>query len=530
MPGNDVGVPSRARPAWQAAIAGWPTGAKLFASLSLALLPLALIAMLATWKTTRTLADDNRARLRIAALESGHALAIDLAGDMTALKSAAAALDRDPADAPSCARAAGVFAQEIPQGARFVIRDRHGQVLCGEAFPELTRIGRATGSDGLAAVLLPEQGLVLGVSNGRGHTGGAALFPQSFLTRASRPGESGPRFNSTLIQGDRASPIIVADGAAFTRGDTVRVPLGIDDLLYEMQIRSAPITWAVVVALSLPLLMWAAGAAIGWLVVDGLLIRPLRRLRATVSAYRPGDVIDPGDTRAVPAQEIRDLGDTFRAISRTVALHEAGLAEGLVRQTKLTREVHHRVKNNLQVISSLINIHSRSSSGDGAAEAYATIQRRVDALAVVHRNHFAEAEVHRGLSLRSMLGELASNIRATASEDAAQLGITLDIDPFLVNQDVAVAVAFLVTEIVELAMAVEPAPQLRISVSPADDLARAVLRVSARALRDDDGFKVAVARRYGRVLEGLARQLRSKLHHDPLTGAYEISIAVVGRD
>ena len=530
MPGDDGGVPSRVRSSWQAAVSHWPTGAKLFASLSLALLPLALIAMLATWETTRTLAEDNRARLRIAAAESGHVLALDLVGDMSALQRAAAALDRDPADAPTCARAAGVFAQEIPQGARFAIRDAHGQVLCGERFPELSRLRRPTGPDGFAAVLLPDQGLVLGTASGRGHATGAALFPQSFLARASRPGGTGPRFNSTLIQRDIASPIILADQALMARSDTVRVPLGIDDLQYEMQVHSAPITWAVMVALSLPLLMWAAAAAIGWFVVDALLIRPLRRLRASVSAYHPGDVIDPGDTRAVPAQEIRDLGDTFRAISRTVALHEAGLAEGLFRQTKLTREVHHRVKNNLQVISSLINIHSRGSVGDGAAQAYATIQRRVDALAVVHRNHFAEAEVNRGLSLRSMLGELASNIRATAPDDAAQLGITLDIDPFLVNQDVGVAVAFLVTEMVELAMTVEPAPQLRISVKPADDPSRAVLRVSARALRDDDALKTAVAQRYGRVLEGLARQLRSKLHHDPLTGAYEIAIAVVGRD
>ena len=110
---------------------------------------------------------------------------------------------------------------------------------------------------------------------------------------------------------------------------------------------------------------------------------------------------------ALPAQEIRELGETFRAISRTVAEHEAGLAEGLVRQTKLTREVHHRVKNNLQVISSLINFHARAARSAEATQAYASIQRRVDALAVVHRNHFAELEENRGLSLRSVIGELA---------------------------------------------------------------------------------------------------------------------------
>jgi len=502
----------------------------LFATLSLALLPLALIAMLATWQTTRTLGDENRMRLRIAAAESSHALGIELVGDMTALRAASEALDHDPADAPSCARVAGVFAEQAPRGARFAIVDAHGQVLCGEASAPIASPPRHAPKAGFAATLLPGQGLVLSLSTGRGRASASAFFSDTLLARASRPGGVGPDVTSALIKDDIALPITGADRTSATRRETMRLPLGIDALQFEMQIKSAPFTWPMLIALSLPLLMWAAAAGIGWFVVDGLLIRPLRRLRGNVGSYHPGDVIDPGDTRSVPAQEIRDLGDTFRAISHTVALHEAGLADGLVRQTKLTREVHHRVKNNLQVISSLINIHSRGSHGDGAAEAYATIQRRVDALAVVHRNHFAESEVSRGLSLRAMLGELASNIRATAPDEAAQLGIVLDVDPFLVGQDVGVAVAFLVTELIELAMTMTAAPHLRIAVKPVDDPARALLRVSARALTDDDALKAAVAQRYGRVLEGLARQLRSKLHHNPLTGTYEISIAVVGRD
>ena len=217
-------------------------------------------------------------------------------------------------------------------------------------------------------------------------------------------------------------------------------------------------------------------------------------------------------------------------ISRTVAEHEAGLAEGLVRQTRLTREVHHRVKNNLQVISSLINFHARGARSKEATAAYSSIQRRVDALAVVHRHHFAELEENRGLSLRSVIGELASNIRATAPEGSSQLGIAIDIDPFLVNQDVAIAVAFLITEIVELAMTFNPVAQIRISVKPGETEDRALLRVNSPALVDGDDLRKVVEERYGRVMEGLSRQLRSRLHHDPLVGAYEISIAVTGRD
>jgi two-component sensor histidine kinase len=311
---------------------------------------------------------------------------------------------------------------------------------------------------------------------------------------------------------------------------SMRTELGIAGLVLRTSTPSAPITSSLIVALALPLLMWLAAVVLGWFIVDRLLIRPLRRLRAVVATYRPGEVLDISQVEAAPAQEIRDLADTFEAITRTVATHEAGLAEGLVRQTKLTREVHHRVKNNLQVISSLINFHARGATGPEAMAAYSSIQRRVDALAVVHRHHFAELEENRGLNLRTMIGELAANIRATAPEGAAGIGISLDVAPLLVNQDVAVAVAFLVTETIELAMNCDPAAQIRVAIKPAEQESRAVVRVISRALVETDELRHLIGKRYGRVMEGLARQLRAPLHHDPLTGAYEIAIPIVGRD
>jgi two-component sensor histidine kinase len=336
---------------------------------------------------------------------------------------------------------------------------------------------------------------------------------------------------SALVHDDEALQLSnIPDLGPLDRIETVQTDLGLGGLALRTSIRSAPITSSFLVALMLPLLMWAAAAGLSWFIVDRLLIRPLRRLRASVASYTPGEVIDPGKLGPLPAQEIRELGDTFRAISRTVALHEAGLAEAVVRQTKLTREVHHRVKNNLQVISSLINFHARGAPSADAAAAYASIQRRVDALAVVHRNHFAEMEDNRGLNLRAVIGELSSNIRATAPEGATSLSIALDIDPYLVNQDVAVAVAFLVTETIELAMNCDAAAQIRVAVKPGDDEKRAKLRVVSRAFVASETLETLLSTRYGRVMEGLSRQLRSPLHHDPMTGAYEISIAVLGRD
>ena len=507
-----------------------PTGAKVFLILSAALLPLAVIAFFATLNTAQNATADARARVRVASSESARKIAIEMVGDMTALRAALNALDTDAGDAPSCARAQGVFAQQAASGTRFAIIDANRRILCGTAISADLLLPYPDGTQPIAARVVPGKGVVLAIGGTRGASANA-FFPARFLADVGLPSGFTVPFETMLMR-DRAQLALtpLPDRAALERRETQRVALGIDNLDLLMTVRSQPITPPMLIALLFPILMWFAAASIGWFIVDRLLIHPLRRLRSAVAAYVPGEEIDPEEVRALPAQEIRELGDTFRNISRTVAAHEAGLAEGLVRQTRLTREVHHRVKNNLQVISSLINFHARSAKSAEASAAYAGIQRRVDALAVVHRHHFAEMEEHRGLSLRSVVGELASNIRATAPEGSAGLGILLDVEPWLVNQDIGIAVAFLITEIVELAMSCSPAAQIRISVKPGETAGRAILRISSPALIDCDALQAAVKDRYGRVMEGLSRQLRSKLHHDPLVGAYEISIAVIGHD
>lgn len=499
-----------------------PTGAKLFLILSAALLPLALIGVFAALQMTRNADAENRGRLRIAAIESSRALAIELAGDMAALRSALRAIENDPNDAPSCARTRGVFAPATSAGARFAIYDAAGTLRCGQP---IVRGGTAPG-----ATILPGDGLVLTLASAAGSARATAFFPASLLARVSRPSSPLANYGAELQLGSERLTLKAPEEDRLTPRDRMSASTGIDKLAFEMSAPIATITSPIAIAMLLPVLMWAAAAGIGWFVVDRLLIRPLRRLRRSVGDYQPGTVFDPVAVGAIPAQEIRELGATFRGLSQTLAAHESDLAEGLVRQTKLTREVHHRVKNNLQVIASLINFHARSAGSGEVAAAYASIQRRVDALAVVHRNHFAEMEVNRGLSLRAVLGELSANIRATAPEEASLLGITLDVEPYMVSQDTAVAVAFLVTEMVELAMSVNPVAQIRISAQGGASEDRAILRVSSAALVEGDALATLVARRYGRVIEGLSRQLRSKLHHDPLTGAFEIAVLVIGRD
>lgn len=513
-----------------ATIARIPTGGKLFLILSAALLPLAIIAVYAAAQTNRLADQETRSRLRVAATEASRALTIELNGDMNALRVALAALDDAPDDLASCARAQGVFAEQFAAGARFVITDRSGQIRCatGNAAAGLPKpkAGHGTGGD-----YIVDDGLVLTVASPSKRLTARAMFPRGFLARIARPSGFTQPFATDLDgPGGRLSLETIAGLGRFDRVEAIRVTLGIGELALVMRERSAPITSPLLLAMLLPMLMWAAATSIAWFVVDRLLVRPLRLLRRTVAAYRPGQEIDPGVVRAAPAREIRELGETFQAISRTVIEHERGLAEGLVRQTRLTREVHHRVKNNLQVISSLINFHARGAPTPEASAAYASIQRRVDALAVVHRNHYAELEETRGLSLRAVIGELSSNLRATLPEERTPASIMLAVDGSYVNQDVATAVAFLITELIELALSTDPMALIRIEVAPGETPERGVLNVESPAFVDSERQRAIVAAHYGRVLEGLARQLRAPLEHDGAGGAYRIEIAIANRD
>lgn len=505
------------------ALARLPTGAKVLFILSAALLPLALIAFFASLQTTRLADQEVRARLRIAIEESARSLRSELAYELRELRGA---LPATPGQPPNCSRLAGVFETQAASGLRYAMYDPDGRLLCGMGIATMRSQPPLPGESDIR--LVEDRGAQVEVAGIAGHAA-RAFFPIEFLITSAAPSAMAGDFGVTLINdGQELSLRELPRSGIFGRRETQEVPVGVHDLKLRMIVASAPITSSMILAAILPLVMWIAAAGIAWFVVDRLLILPLRRLQTTVGAYQPGELIDPVAGSDIPAQEIRALGDTFRALSRTVQLHESDLEEGLARQTKLTREVHHRVKNNLQVIASLINFHARGARTPEALAAYASIQRRVDSLAVVHRHHYAGFEETRGIELRPVIGELASNIRATAPEDHP-VGIVLDLEPLLVSQDVAVAVAFLITEIVELAMSCSPAAQVRISLrAEGSEAGRATLRISAPALVESPEFTRLNDSRYGRVIGGLVRQLRSRLHHDPLVGAFELQIAIAG--
>ncbi|MGI8704341.1 MAG: sensor histidine kinase [Sphingomicrobium sp.] len=301
-----------------------------------------------------------------------------------------------------------------------------------------------------------------------------------------------------------------------------RWQIGDGRLRVDVEGRVPAITAVDQLIILLPVVMWVIAALMTWFMVTRLLIQPLRRLQLAVSQYEPGESVLELPNKLGPATEIQELRDAFaRAVTR-VQESEREMTSALDGQRRLVREVHHRVKNNLQVIASLLNIHGRTAETPTAQAAYGSIGRRVGALSIVHRNHYAEMEENRGIAMRPLLAELAAELRAGGPDSARGLMIELEVEPLHTTQDVAVSIAFLVTEVVEFAMLHRPDEPVEISLRRTSDLTGRLALASPVLNPDADDGREKV--QFERIISGLAKQLRSTL--DRKLGRYNVDLPV----
>ena len=119
------------------------------------------------------------------------------------------------------------------------------------------------------------------------------------------------------------------------------------------------------VSILLPLLAWLVAWAAIWFAVDGVVIRWLLYLDRIASIYARGRfTVRPVAADRAPA-EIRALAQTLDSMATALVARDETLRENMAQKDALMREIHHRVKNNLQVITSLLNMQQRALKDPG---------------------------------------------------------------------------------------------------------------------------------------------------------------------
>jgi len=191
----------------------------------------------------------------------------------------------------------------------------------------------------------------------------------------------------------------------------------------------------------------AAGLAAVVLGAEATFGKPLRRLSAAVTCWQSGGAFDPGPLTGAP-DEVHDLAHSFAQATSALREREAQLARAQEKQELLMLEVHHRVKNNLQIIASLLNLQASRIRVPEARAEFQAARDRVRALATLHRHLYSEGDLHT-INMRSFLMELCGQLfQAIGETEGHRIGLSIEAPELRMSSDQAVPLALIVTEAV----------------------------------------------------------------------------------
>ena len=195
--------------------------------------------------------------------------------------------------------------------------------------------------------------------------------------------------------------------------------------------------------------LWALILLAAWIGIDRLVLKWIRRLNRAAQAVTRGEPASLNLDRA--PVEFRRLAGTLGAMAARVDAREAELRGAAARQEWLVRETHHRVKNNLQIVASLVNLRSKALRSADAREAFADIQMPIRALALVHRHLYAGDE-RRDIDIKPVIAELCQLFREGSEAGPVLVSFASDLDEAFLSADRAVAVILLATEVLTSAV------------------------------------------------------------------------------
>ena len=205
-----------------------------------------------------------------------------------------------------------------------------------------------------------------------------------------------------------------------------------------------------------------------------------------------------------------------RRLAQAKASAEAELVETNARLEALLREVNHRVANSLQLVSALVHLQSNALSDVAAKAALTDTQRRIEAIAQVHRRLYTGAAVD-SVAMDDYLAALVGELEETWSTPAAPRALSLACDTIHMTTDRAVSLGVIVNELVsnacKYAYDAGVPGEVRVALSREGE-------AGFRLVVEDDGVGMApeaTPRGTGigtRVIHAMARSLHAELAYD----------------
>jgi two-component sensor histidine kinase len=131
---------------------------------------------------------------------------------------------------------------------------------------------------------------------------------------------------------------------------------------------------------------------------------------------------------------------------KLISTQKAILEETLIEKETLIKEVHHRVKNNLQIILGLLEKQSMKTSDETTRKLLQEGQNRVFSMALVHQSLYQSDNLS-AIDIQQYFTSLAQNIQTSQQFPQHQIAIEIDVDDVKMNVDTAIPLGLILNEL-----------------------------------------------------------------------------------
>lgn len=153
----------------------------------------------------------------------------------------------------------------------------------------------------------------------------------------------------------------------------------------------------------------------------------------------------------------RDLLNTIDTLSGQMAvgferkLIEEQMHASLTEKEVLLREIHHRVKNNMQVISSLLNLQSETISDQGSREVFGESRNRIRAMALIHEKLYQTRDIAH-IDIGDYIASLAHGLFMFYGVDSSRIVLRIDAAGIVLGIDTAIPCGLIINELLSNAL------------------------------------------------------------------------------